>query len=152
MITLISAFLSLLSFRFRCRAGLELELVALRHQVAVLRRQHKGRLQLFSTDRLLWVWLYRVWPQALNTMVLVKPATIIQWHRKGFRLYWRWRSRHLGRPKMGTEIRDLIRRMSLANPRTPHPRRTAQARHRGQPSHGREIPAVAAQSPLPDLA
>jgi hypothetical protein len=54
--------------------------------VAVLRRQHKGRLQLFSTDRLLWVWLYRIWPQALNTMVLVKPATIIQWHRKGFRL------------------------------------------------------------------
>ena len=116
MITILSAFVSLLSFRLRSRADLELELVALRHQVAVLRRQHKGRLQLFSTDRLLWVWLYRIWPQALNTMVLVKPATIIQWHRKGFRLYWRWRSRHLGRPKMGTEIRDLIRRMSLANP------------------------------------
>src|ERR1039458_2817836 len=116
MITILSSFVSLLSFRLRSRADLELELVALRHQVAVLRRQHKGRLQLFSTDRLLWVWLYRVWPQALNTMVLVKPATIIQWHRKGFRLYWRWRSLHLGRPEMGTEIRDLIRRMSLANP------------------------------------
>ena len=74
MITILSAFVSLLSFRLRSRADLELELVALRHQVAVLRRQHKGRLQLFSTDRLLWVWLYRVWPQALNTMVLVKPA------------------------------------------------------------------------------
>src|ERR1039457_1916899 len=116
MSTILSAFVSLLSFRFRSRAGLELELVALRHQVAVLRRQHKGRLQLFSTDRLLWVWLYRIWPQTLNAMVLVKPATIIQWHRKGFRLYWRWTSRRLGRPKMDTEIRDLIRRMSQANP------------------------------------
>jgi putative transposase len=116
MITILSALVSLLSFRVRSRASLELELVALRHQVAVLRRQHKGRLQLFSTDRLLWVWLYRIWPKALNTIVLVKPTTMIQWHRKGFRLYWRWRSRPLGRPKMGTEIRDLIRRMSLANP------------------------------------
>jgi hypothetical protein len=116
MSTILSAFVSLLSLRFRSRAGLELELVALRHQVAVLRRHRKGRLRLFVTDRLLWVWLYRIWPQTLNAMVLVKPATIIQWHRKGFRLYWRWKSRRLGRPKMDTEIRDLIRRMSLANP------------------------------------
>src|SRR5256885_12717715 len=84
MITMISAFISLLLFRFRSRAGLELELVALRHQVAVLRRQRTGRVQLFSTDRLLWVWLYRIWPHALNAMVLVKPATVIQWHRRDF--------------------------------------------------------------------
>lgn len=116
MITILSAFVSLLSFRLRSRADLELELVALRHQVAVLRRQHKGRLQLFSTDRLLWLWLYRIWPQALSAMVLVKPATVIQWHRKGFRLYWRWRSHHLGRPKMSPEARHLIRQLSLANP------------------------------------
>ncbi len=116
MITLLSAVGSLLSFRLRSRASLELELVALRHQVTVLRRQRPGRPRLFSTDRLLWVWLYRIWPQVLNAMVLVKPATVVQWHRKGFRLYWRCRSRHLGRPKMSTEIRDLIRRMSLANP------------------------------------
>jgi hypothetical protein len=85
------------------------ELVALRHQVSVLRRQRKGRLQLFSTDRLLWVWLYRIWSRVLNAMVLVKPATVIQWNRKGFRLYWRWqsRSRHLGRPRTSTQIRDL---------------------------------------------
>src|SRR5450830_1297109 len=116
MVTILSALVSLLSFRIRCRASLELELVALRHQVAVLRRQRPGQLRLFSTDRLLWVWLYRVWPQVLNAMVLVKPATVVQWHRKGFRLYWRWRSRRLGRPKMSAEIRDLIRRMSLGNP------------------------------------
>ena len=116
MITLLSAVGSLLSFRLRSRASLELELVALRHQVTVLRRQRPGRPRLFSTDRLLWVWLYRIWPQVLNTMVLVKPATVVQWHRKGFRLYWRRRSRRLGRPRMSREIRDLIRKMSLANP------------------------------------
>jgi putative transposase len=116
MITILSALVSLLSFRVRSRASLELELVALRHQVTVLRRQRHGQLRLFSTDRLLWVWLYRVWPKVLNAMVLLKPATVVQWHRKGFRLYWRWGSRRLGRPRMSTEIRDLIRRMSLANP------------------------------------
>jgi hypothetical protein len=116
MITIRSALVSLLSFRVRSRISLELELVALRHQVAVLRRQRKGRLRLFLTDRLLWVWLYRAWPQVLHAMVLVKPTTVIQWHRKGFHLYWRWRSRRLGRPEMDTEIRDLIRQMSLANP------------------------------------
>jgi hypothetical protein len=125
MITILSALVFLLSFRVRSRISLELELVALRHQVAVLRRQRKGRLRLFFTDRLLWVWLYRAWPQVLNAMVLVKPTTVIQWHRKGFRLYWRWRSRRLGRPKMGTEIRDLIRQMSLANPLWGAPASTA---------------------------
>ena len=116
MITILSTLVSALSFRFRSRASLELELLAIRHQVSVLRRQHKGRLRLFSTDRLLWVWLYRIWPRCLDAMVLVKPATVIQWHRKGFRLYWRRRSRPLGRPKKTTQIRDLIRRMSMANP------------------------------------
>src|SRR5260370_26743575 len=112
----LSAVVSLLSFRVPSRASLELELVPLRHQVPVLRRQRPGRPRLFSTDRLLWTWLYRIWPQVLNTMVLVKPATVVQWHRKGFGLYWRRRSRHLGRPRMSREIRELIRKMSLANP------------------------------------
>src|SRR5580704_18381911 len=93
MITIISTLLAVLSFRFRRRASLELELVALRHQLAVLRRQRPGRLRIFATDRLLWMWLYRIWPRTLNAMVLVKPATVIQWHRKVFRLYWRWQSR-----------------------------------------------------------
>ncbi len=117
MVTILSALISLLSFRFRSRASLELELVALRHQVTVLRRQRPGRPKLFSMDRLLWVWLYRLWPQALHAIVLVKPATVVEWHRKGFRLYWRWKSQSCnpGRPKASTEIRDLIRRMSMAN-------------------------------------
>jgi transposase InsO family protein len=116
MLTLLSALASLLSFRLRSRASLELEVVALRHQVTVLRRQRPGRPRLFAADRLLWVWLYRTWPKVLDAMVLVKPATVIDWHRKGFRLYWRRRSRHLGRPGINREVRDLIRKMSTANP------------------------------------
>ena len=116
MITILSTLVSLLSFRVRSRASLELELIALRHQVIVLRRRRPRRLRLFLTDRLFWVWLYRVRPQLLDTLVLVKPGTVIGWHRKGFRIYWRWRSRRSGRPKTNAEIRDLIRRMRSANP------------------------------------
>lgn len=116
MLMLLSALVSLLSFRMRSRAALELELIALRHQVTVLRRQHKSRPPLFSADRLLWAWLYRIWPKILDAMVLVKPATVIGWHRKGFRLYWRQRSRPLGRPGIRHEFRVLIRQMSQANP------------------------------------
>jgi len=125
MLTLLSAVGSLLSFRLRSRASLELELVALRHQLTVLRRQRPGQLRLFSADRLLWVWLYRIWPQVLDAMVVVKPATVAQWHRKGFRLYWLRRSRRLGRPRMSREIRDLIREMSQANPLWGAPASTA---------------------------
>ena len=116
MITLLPALAYLLSFRVRSRLTLELELVALRHQVTVLRRQRPGRPRLVSADRLLWVCLYRIWPKVLNAMVLVKPATVLAWHRKGFRLYWRRRSHHLGRPGTSREIRQLIRQMSQANP------------------------------------
>jgi putative transposase len=116
MVTILCALISIFEFRVRSRASLELELIALRHQVTVLRRQRPARPQLSSLDRLLWVWLYRIWPQVIDAMVLVKPATVVQWHRKGFRLYWRWRSRSPGRPRVCTEIRDLIRCMSKANP------------------------------------
>jgi hypothetical protein len=75
MISILSALVSLLSFRFRGRASLELELIALRHQVTVLRRQRPSRPKLFRADRLLWLWLYRIWPQALHVMVLVKPSS-----------------------------------------------------------------------------
>jgi len=94
---------------------LELEVIALRHQLAVLSRQHPGRTHLLPIDRLLWVWLYRLWPRCLDVIVLVKPATVLQWHRQGFRLYWRWRSRS-GRASVDREVRDLIRQMNTANP------------------------------------
>src|SRR5260370_16094723 len=75
-----------------------------------------GRPQLSSLDRLLWVLLYRIWPKVIDAMVLVRPATVVEWHRRGFRFYWCWRSRRPGRPRINPEIRDLIRRMSKANP------------------------------------
>jgi putative transposase len=101
--------------RFRSRAELELEVIALRHQLAVLRRQRPGRPWLSAFDRMLWIWLYRVWPRCLNIMVLVKPATLVRWHRQGFQFYWRRRSRS-GRPSVGREVRHLIRQMNSANP------------------------------------
>ena len=115
MLTLVRSIVSRLVCRFRSRAVVELENLALRHQLHVLRRQRPGRLRLFAIDRLLWVLLYRLWPRCLEVMVLVKPATVIQWHRQGFRLFWHWRSRS-GRPSVEREIRDLIRQMSSANP------------------------------------
>ena len=99
MVAILIAVFSIFAFRFRSRAALELKLIALQHQLAVLRRQRPGRPQLSSLDRLLWVWLYQIWPQVIDTMVLVKPATLVEWHRKGFRLYWHWRSRRPGRPQ-----------------------------------------------------
>lgn len=100
MITFLSAIVSFLSFRIRSRASLELEVIALRHQLAVLKRRRPGRARFFLADRLLWIWLYRIRPQAINAMVLVKPTTVMQWHRGGFRFAWRWRSGALrpGRP------------------------------------------------------
>jgi len=104
---------SMLARRFRGRAVVELENLALRHQLHVLRRQRPGRPRLFAIDRLLWVSLYRLWPRCLKAMVLVKPTTVIKWYRQGFHLFWRWRSRS-GRPSVEREIRDLIRQMSSA--------------------------------------
>ena len=115
MLELERSVISVVARRLRSRAAVELENLALRHQLHVLRRQRPGRPPLFAIDRLLWVLLYRLWPRCLEVMVLVKPATVIQWHRQGFRLFWRWRSRS-GRPSMDREIRDLIGQMSSANP------------------------------------
>ena len=115
MLKLERSVISVVARRFRSRAVVELENLALRHQLHVLRRQRPDRPRLFAIDRLLWVLLYRLWPRCLEAMVLVKPATAIQWHRQGFRLFWRWRSRS-GRPSVDREIRDLIRQMSSANP------------------------------------
>src|SRR5216684_5027137 len=115
MLKLERSIVSMLARRFRSRAVVELENLALRHQLHVLRRQQPGRPRLFAVDRLFWVWLYRLWPRCLEAMVLVKPATVIHWHRQGFRLFWRWRSRS-GRPSVDREVCKLIRELSSANP------------------------------------
>src|SRR4029450_10130082 len=100
----------------RTRAALHLEILALRHQLHVLERSRPRQLRLTWSDRLLWVWLSRVWQGWRAAVVIVAPETGIAWHRRGFRLFWRWKSRHRGRPTAPAEVRTLIRSMSEANP------------------------------------
>src|SRR5260370_31326583 len=109
---------------FRANAVLQAEILALRHQLLVLQRSSRGhRLRLCWADRILWVWLSQLWNDWRSALLLLKPETIIAWHRKGFRLYWNWKSRHLeGRPSASNEVRNLIRQMSLAYPRWGEPR------------------------------
>ena len=119
-------FTLLMSLRdcFRTRAVLQAEIIALRHQLLVLHRSNRGRrIHLKFLDRLLWVWLSQLWTGWRSALIIVKPETVIAWHRKGFGYYWAWKSRHRqGRPFVSTELRDLIRKMSLANPRWGAPR------------------------------
>jgi hypothetical protein len=93
------------------------EILVLRHQLNVLRRATPSRVRLTNIDRGLFVWLDRLWPGALGSVSILRPETIVRWHRHGFRAYWRWRSRGLpGRPRVPKDVRDLIREISLANP------------------------------------
>jgi len=102
---------------FRSRSSLEAEILTLRHQLNVLRRKSPKRLTLSNFDRLIFAGLYRIAPRIVNALVIIEPETVIRWHRAGFRLFWRWKSRSRGgRPKVALEIRQLIRAMSLANP------------------------------------
>src|ERR1019366_10702603 len=118
MLPVLVSLLATLRDSFRTRAGLQAEVLALHHQLLVLqRRNQKQRYQLSVFDRLLWVWLSRIWPDWKSALRIVKPETVIAWHRRGFRLYWCWKSRpRHGRPPVTTEMRDLIRRISAANP------------------------------------
>src|SRR5215470_10957172 len=101
----------------RSSARREAEILVLRHQINVLRRKSPNRPALSNVDRLLFVLLSQLVPSTLDALTVIKPATVIRWHRAGFRAYWRWKSRpHGGRPRMSHEIRQLIRDMSLANP------------------------------------
>jgi len=100
----------------RSPGGTVLEVLALRQQVAVLKRK-RPRPPLNSFDRLFWTSLRRIWSRWSDVLAIVKPDTVVAWHRAGFRLFWRWRSRGRGgRPKTTAEIRGLIRRMAEENP------------------------------------
>jgi transposase InsO family protein len=96
---------------------LEAEILILRHQLNIQRRHQPKRLAFSALDRLIFVGLYRLVPNTIKALTIVKPDTVIRWHRAGFRSYWRWKSRHrCGRPTVPLEIRRLIREMSIANP------------------------------------
>src|SRR5436305_769574 len=102
---------------FRSRARLETEILVLRHQLNVLRRKVPKRVTFSSIDCLVFAGLYRLALGVLDTLKILKPETVIRWHRAGFRAYWRWKSSARGgRPKTSVEIRQLIRDMSIANP------------------------------------
>jgi len=108
---------SVLVLLFRSRVSLEAEILILRHQLNIQRRHLPKRLAFSAMDRLIFVGLYRLVPNTIKALTIVKPDTVIRWHRAGFRSYWRWKSRHrCGRPIAPLEIRRLIREMSIANP------------------------------------
>ena len=89
----------------RSRATLHLEILALRHQLLVLQRSQPGRLRLGNADRWLWVWLSHRWRGWRTALLIVKPETVVAWHRKGFRLFWRGKSRPTGRPHLPKDLR-----------------------------------------------
>jgi putative transposase len=117
MMSVLISFLTVLRGLAQSRAALHLEVLALRHQLHVLERSRPGRLRLATADRCLWAWLSQIWSGWRTALVIVKPETVVAWHRQGFRLFWTWKSRRrIGRPSLPTDIRALIRTMSRANP------------------------------------
>jgi len=117
MIALLCFALAVLVAPFKSKSRLEAENAALRHQLTVLRRNVRGRVQLTNNDRLFLIQLYRWFPSILRAITIIRPETLVRWHRAGFRRYWRWKSRSLGgRPQVEADLRALIRRISADNP------------------------------------
>jgi transposase InsO family protein len=118
MLISLTKLLAILGSVCRSRGALQLENLALRHQIGVLLRSARKRPRLTPLDRFVWVCLSRIWRDWHSTLAIVKPETVLAWHRKGFRLYWTWKVRHgqPGRPVLAREVRDLIRRMCRENP------------------------------------
>ena len=109
--------MAVLASPFKSKLRLEAENAVLRHQLIVLRRRLHGRVRFTNNDRWFFIQLYRWFPSILQVLTIIRPETLVRWHRAGFRCYWRWKSRPLGgRPQIETELRALIRRMSVENP------------------------------------
>jgi hypothetical protein len=146
--------LAILALPFKSKLRLEAENAMLRHQLMVLRRRVRGRVRLTNNDRWFFVQLYRWFPSILQVLTIIRPETLVRWHRAGFRCYWRWKSRPLGgRPQIETELRVLIRRMSVENPLWGAPRihgglslgrgsRLHDPRPRSDLRHGRHTPTA----------
>jgi transposase InsO family protein len=117
MIELLCFILAVLASPFKSNTRLEAENATLRHQLIVLRRKVKGRAHFTNNDRWFFIQMYRWFPSILEVLVIIRPETLVHWHRAGFRRYWRWKSRSPGgRPQIETDLRALIRRMSVENP------------------------------------
>src|ERR1700736_3764336 len=123
MIGLLCFVLAVLGSPFKAKLRLEAENAVLRHQVMVLRRRVRGRVRPTNNDRWFFIQLYRWFPSILQVLTIIRPETLVRWHRAGFRSYWRGKSRPQGgRPQIDTELRVLIRRMSVENPLRGAPR------------------------------
>jgi hypothetical protein len=117
MIGLLCFVLAVLASPFKSKLRLQAENAVLRHQLIVLRRRLHGRVRLTRHDRWFLIQLYRWFPSILQVLTIIRSETLVRWHRAGFRCYWRWKSRPQGgRPQIDTELRVLIRRMSVENP------------------------------------
>jgi transposase InsO family protein len=117
MIALLWFLLTLFASLLKSKSRLEAENAALRYQLIVLRRKVGGRVRLTNGDRLFFIQLYRWFPSVLKVITVIRPETLVRWHRAGFRRYWCWKSRPFGgRPQISAELRALIRRMSIENP------------------------------------
>src|SRR6202142_461421 len=117
MIGLLCFVLAVLASPFKSKLRLEAENAVLRHQLNVVRRRLPGRVRLTNHDRWFLIQLYRWFPSILQVLTIIRPETLVRWHRAGFRRYWQWKSRRLGgRPQIETELRVSIRRMSVENP------------------------------------
>jgi transposase InsO family protein len=117
MFALLCFVLAVMASPFKSKSRLEAENMVLRHQLNVLRRRTQGRIWLTNNDRWFFVQLYRWFPSILQVLTVVRPETLVHWHRTGFRCYWRWKSRSRGgRPPIETDLRVLIQRMSVENP------------------------------------
>jgi hypothetical protein len=114
---MISFALAVLASPYKSKRRLEAENAVLRHQLIVLQRKVRGRAQLTNNDRWFFVRMYRWFPSILKVVTIVKPETLVSWHRAGFRSYWHWKSSSRGgRPQIEAGLRALIRQMSLENP------------------------------------
>src|SRR6478672_5980742 len=117
MLPVVTSLLATMRISIRTRAALQLEILALRHQLQVLQRSRRRRVHLTRADRRLWVWLSRIGREWRSAVVIVRPETVIAWHRRAFRRFWARKSRHrIGRPEIPADVRALIRTMSRANP------------------------------------
>ena len=117
MIGLLLFVLAILASPIKSKGRLEAENVVLRHQLIVLRRKLGGRVRLTNNDRWFFIQMYRWFPSILQVLTIIRPETLVRWHRAGFRHYWRWKSRSLGgRPQIEAKLRALIQQMSMENP------------------------------------
>jgi hypothetical protein len=117
MVRVLRFFPALLAWFRSSQARREAEILYLRQRLIILRRSAPARPRLKAVDRLIFVCLYRLFPSLIDASIVFQPETLLRWHRRGFRLFWRWKSqRVVGRPALPADIRSLVRRISRENP------------------------------------